>query len=101
MSVVEVAALGLVGLFLLVAVVRLFRKPLKLAARGLVNSGLGRAASWAAMSALIPPAGGPAGRRPGGADAGRQLVQRADGGRAGRAGAGAAASGEVGAGVGT
>ena len=86
MSVVEVAALGLVGLFLLVAVVRLFRKPLKLAARVLVNSGLGLAAQC---------------RRPGGADAGRQLVQRADGGRAGRAGAGAAASGEVGAGVGT
>ena len=53
MSVVEVTALGLVGLFLLVAVVRLFRKPLKLAARVLVNSGLGLAALWL-LSAAAP-----------------------------------------------
>ena len=33
MSVIEVVSLALVGLFLLVAVVRLFRKPLKLALR--------------------------------------------------------------------
>ena len=33
MSVIEIVSLALVGLFLLVAVVRLFRKPLKLALR--------------------------------------------------------------------
>ena len=46
MSVVEVAALGLVGLFLLVAVVRLFRKPLKLALRVVLNSALGLGVLW-------------------------------------------------------
>ena len=35
MSVIEIVSLALVGLFLLVAVVRLFRKPLKLALRPL------------------------------------------------------------------
>ena len=72
MSVVKIAALSLTVLFLLVAVVRLFHRPLRLALR-----------------------------TGDGADAGRQLVQCADGRGAGSAGAGAAASGEVGAGVGT
>ena len=38
MSVIEIVSLALVGLFLLVAVVRLFRKPLKLALRVVLNS---------------------------------------------------------------
>ena len=46
MSVIEIVSLALVGLFLLVAVVRLFRKPLKLALRVLVNSALGFCAVW-------------------------------------------------------
>ena len=46
MSVIEIVSLALVGLFLLVAVVRLFRKPLKLALRVLINSALGFCALW-------------------------------------------------------
>lgn len=42
MSVIEIVSLALVGLFLLVAVVRLFRKPLKLA----LNSALGLGVLW-------------------------------------------------------
>ena len=86
MSVIEIVSLALVGLFLLVAVVRLFRKPLKLALRVVLNSALGL---------------GEQHRPHHRADAGRQLVQRTDGGCSGPAGAGASAAGEVGAGVGT
>ena len=87
MSVIEIVSLALVGLFLLVAVVRLFRKPLKLALRVVLNSGCPVAAEQ---------------HRPRHrADAGRQLVQRTDGGCSGPAGAGASAAGEVGTGVGT
>ena len=46
MSVIEIAALALVGLFLLVAVVRLLRRPLKLALRVVLNSALGLLALW-------------------------------------------------------
>ena len=46
MSVIEIVSLALVGLFLLVAVVRLFRKPLKLALRVVLNSALGFGALW-------------------------------------------------------
>ena len=46
MSVIEIAALALVGLFLLVAVARLLRKPLKLALRVVLNSALGLLALW-------------------------------------------------------
>ena len=46
MSVIEIVSLALVGLFLLVAVVRLFHKPLKLALRVLINSALGFCALW-------------------------------------------------------
>ena len=46
MSVIEIVSLALVGLFLLVAVVRLFRKPLKLALRVVLNSALGLLALW-------------------------------------------------------
>ena len=45
MSVIEIVSLALVGLFLLVAVVRLFRKPLKLALR-VLNSALGLGVLW-------------------------------------------------------
>ena len=44
MSVIEIVSL--VGLFLLVAVVRLFRKPLKLALRVVLNSALGLGVLW-------------------------------------------------------
>lgn len=91
MSVIEIVSLALVGLFLLVAVVRLFRKPLKLALRVVLNSALGLGVLWLLNSTA------PRHR----ADAGRQLVQRTDGGCSGPAGAGASAAGEVGAGVGT
>lgn len=46
MSVIEYAALGLVILFLLVAAVRLFSAPLKLALRVALNALLGFAALW-------------------------------------------------------
>lgn len=46
MSAIEITALALVGLFLLVAVVRLLRKPLKLALRVVLNSGVGLLALW-------------------------------------------------------
>lgn len=46
MSVIEIAALALVGLFLLVAVARLLRRPLKLALRVVLNSALGLLALW-------------------------------------------------------
>lgn len=46
MSVIEWIVLGLVILFLLVAAVRLFSAPLKLALRVLINSVLGFAAMW-------------------------------------------------------
>ena len=46
MSVIEIVSLALVGLFLLVAVVRLFRKPLKLALRVVLNSALGLGVLW-------------------------------------------------------
>ena len=43
MSVIEIVSLALVGLFLLVAVVRLFRKP---ALRVVLNSALGLGVLW-------------------------------------------------------
>ena len=46
MSVIEIAALALVGLFLLVAVARLLRRPLKLALRVVLNSALGLGVLW-------------------------------------------------------
>lgn len=46
MSVIEYVTLGLVVLFLLVAAVRLFSTPLKLALRVLINAVLGFAAMW-------------------------------------------------------
>ena len=46
MSVIEIAALALVGLFLLVAVARLLRRPLKLALRVVLNSARGLLALW-------------------------------------------------------
>ena len=46
MSLVEKIALGLTLLFLLVAAVRLFSSPLKLAVRVLLNAALGFAAMW-------------------------------------------------------
>ena len=46
MSVIEIAALALVGLFLLVAVARLLRRPLRLALRVVLNSALGLLALW-------------------------------------------------------
>lgn len=51
MSGIEITALALVGLFLLVAVVRLFRRPLKLALRVVVNGALGLGALWLLNSA--------------------------------------------------
>lgn len=89
MSVIEIVSLALVGLFLLVAVVRLFRKPLKLALRVVLNKCPGPGCPVAAEQHC------PGDR----ADAGRQLVQRTDSGCSGPAGAGASAAGEVGAGV--
>ena len=46
MSVVKIAALSLTVLFLLVAVVRLFHRPLRLALRVVFNSALGLLALW-------------------------------------------------------
>lgn len=46
MSVVEKVSLGLVLLFLVVACVRLFSAPLKVALRVLINSALGFGALW-------------------------------------------------------
>ncbi|MBQ2061971.1 MAG: pro-sigmaK processing inhibitor BofA family protein [Oscillospiraceae bacterium] len=46
MSLVEKIALGLTVLFLLVAAVRLFSAPLKLAVRVLLNAALGFLAMW-------------------------------------------------------
>ena len=46
MSVVEKVSLGLVLLFLVVACVRLFSAPLKVALRVLINSVLGFGAMW-------------------------------------------------------
>ena len=46
MSVVEKISLGLTLLFLLVAAVRLFSAPLKLAVRVLLNAALGFGAMW-------------------------------------------------------
>lgn len=51
MSGIEITALALVGLFLLVAVARLFRRPLKLALRVVVNGALGLGAMWLLNSA--------------------------------------------------
>lgn len=51
MSGIEITALALVGLLLLVAVVRLFRRPLKLALRVVVNGALGLGALWLLNSA--------------------------------------------------
>lgn len=51
MSGIEITALALVSLFLLVAVVRLFRRPLKLALRVVVNGALGLGALWLLNSA--------------------------------------------------
>ena len=53
MSVVEKVSLGLVLLFLVVACVRLFSAPLKVALRVLINSVLGFGALW-----LLNPTGG-------------------------------------------
>ena len=77
MSVIEIVSLALVGLFLLVAVVRLFRKPLKLALRVVLNSALGLGVLWL-LNSTAPVTGLTLG-----------------------VGAGASAAGEVGAGVGT
>lgn len=46
MSIVEKVALGLVILFLVVAIVKLFSAPLKLALRVALNSALGFGAVW-------------------------------------------------------
>ena len=46
MSVVEKVSLGLVLLFLLVAIWRLFKTPLKLALRVVLNSALGLGVLW-------------------------------------------------------
>ena len=46
MSGIEIGALCVVGAFLLFAAVRLFRGPVKLALRVLVNSALGFGAVW-------------------------------------------------------
>ena len=46
MSVVKIAALSLTVLYLLVAVVRLFHRPLRLALRVVFNSALGLLALW-------------------------------------------------------
>ncbi len=46
MSLIEKLALGLTVLFLLVAAVRLFSAPLKLAVRVLLNAALGFGAMW-------------------------------------------------------
>ena len=51
MSGIEITALALVGLFLLVAVVRLFHRPLRLALRVVVNGALGLGALWLLNSA--------------------------------------------------
>ncbi len=51
MSVIEIAALALVGLFLLVAAVRLFHRPLKLALRVVLNSAVGLGTLWLLNSA--------------------------------------------------
>lgn len=47
MSLVEGLALGLVLLFLTVAIIRLFKTPLKLALRAIGNTALGFGALWA------------------------------------------------------
>ena len=47
MSVIECISLGLVLLFLLVAIWRLFKTPLKLALRLVINTALGFGALWA------------------------------------------------------
>ena len=47
MSLVESLALGLVLLFLVVAIIRLFKTPLKLALRTVANTVLGFGALWA------------------------------------------------------
>ena len=47
MSLVESLALGLVLLFLAVAIIRLFKTPLKLALRTVANTALGFGALWA------------------------------------------------------
>ena len=46
MSVIEALTLGVVALFLLAAIIRLFSAPLKLALRVLLNAVLGFAAMW-------------------------------------------------------
>ena len=46
MSVIEALTLGVVALFLLAAIIRLFSAPLKLALRVLLNAVLGFAAVW-------------------------------------------------------
>lgn len=60
MSVVEKVSLGLVLLFLVVACVRLFSAPLKVALRVLINSVLGFGALW-----LLNLTGGVTGIAPG------------------------------------
>lgn len=47
MSVIEAVSLGLVALFLLVALGKLFKTPIKLALRLVVNTVLGFGAVWA------------------------------------------------------
>ena len=47
MSVIEMFALGLVLLFLIVALFRLFKTPVKLALRTVANTALGFGALWA------------------------------------------------------
>lgn len=47
MSLVEGLALGLVLLFLLVSIIKLFKTPLKLALRTVANTALGFGALWA------------------------------------------------------
>lgn len=47
MSLVDGIALGLVLLFLLVAIIKLFKTPLKLALRTVANTALGFGALWA------------------------------------------------------
>ena len=57
MSVVKIAALSLTVLFLLVAVVRLFHRPLRLALRVVFNSALGLLALW--MTPSVSPVTAP------------------------------------------
>ena len=59
MSGIEIGALCVVGAFLLFAAVRLFRGPVKLALRVLVNSALGFGAVWLLnLTAAVTGSGG-------------------------------------------